>query len=156
MPVHQGGHAQRRYIPGKKFLGCPSTPMFASYRPKIDTTPELESSTTNHYQSLIGALRWIVELGQVDVYLEVSIVSSDLTLSRLGHDDALYHVFAYQKREHNSELVFDPVDPVIDPADPVIAESSFHRKGWTSSEFWHAWKQMVRITNPPIQGCSRG
>ena len=40
------------------------TPIQTSYRPEIDTTPELNATDYAYYQSLIGILRWMVELGQ--------------------------------------------------------------------------------------------
>jgi len=81
-------------------------------------------------KSLIGILRWIVELGRVDICLECSMMSSALTLPREGHMHQVFHIFAYLKKYHNTELVFDPSDPCID-------EPSFELKDWTSSEFGH-------------------
>ena len=46
------------------------TPMRSTYRPEIDVTPELEPTEAAYYMSLIGILRWIVELGRVDICLE--------------------------------------------------------------------------------------
>ena len=43
------------------------TPLKTSYRPKLDVSPELQLTDTAYYMSLIGMLRWIVELGRVDV-----------------------------------------------------------------------------------------
>ena len=40
-----------------------NTPISSVYRPKLDVTPELTPEDASHYQSLIGILRWIVELG---------------------------------------------------------------------------------------------
>ena len=51
------------------------TPIQTSYRPEIDTTPELNANDSAYYQSLIGILRWMVELGRVDICLEVSMLS---------------------------------------------------------------------------------
>ena len=48
--------------------------MKISYSPESDTTPELEPIMAAYYVSLIGVLRWIVELGRVDIYLEVSSI----------------------------------------------------------------------------------
>ena len=39
------------------------TPMSSTYAPELDTTPVLVPSDAAYYQSLIGILRWIVELG---------------------------------------------------------------------------------------------
>ena len=55
------------------------------YRPELDVTPELEPLEEAYYQSVIGILRWIVELGRVDICLEVSMMSSHLAMPREGH-----------------------------------------------------------------------
>jgi hypothetical protein len=113
-----------------KLPATADTPMRTSYRPEIDVSPELEPTEASYYQSLIGILRWIVELGRVDICLEVSMMSSHLALPREGHLEMVFHMFAHLKKYHNTEMVYDPSDPVIDKA-------SFERKDWTSSEFGH-------------------
>ena len=50
------------------------TPMVTSYRPELDVSPVLSPHDESYYMSLIGILRWIVELGRVDICLEVSIM----------------------------------------------------------------------------------
>jgi hypothetical protein len=83
-----------------------------------------------YFQSLIGILRWIVELGRVDICLEISMLSSHLVLPREGHLEQVFHIFAHLKKYHNTEVVYDPSDPVID-------EAQFDAKDWASSEFGH-------------------
>jgi hypothetical protein len=83
-----------------------------------------------YYQSLIGILRWIVELDRVDICLEVSMMSSHVALPREGHLEQVFHIFAHLKKYHNTEVVYDPSDPVIDEAQPDA-------KYWASSEFGH-------------------
>ena len=58
--------------------------MSVDYRPELNTTTELDAKDTRYYQSLIGALRWIVELGRIDTFLEVSIIASCASLPRDG------------------------------------------------------------------------
>ena len=53
-------------------------------------------------------MRWIVELGRVYINTEVSMLSSHLALPRIGHLGAVFHIFAYLKNKHNSEIVYDP------------------------------------------------
>ena len=106
------------------------TPMRATYRPELDVTPVLEAEWALYFQSLIGVLRWIVELGRVDICLEVSMMSSHLAMPREGHLEQVLQIFSHLKKYHNTELVFDPSDPVID-------ESQFERRDWTASEFGH-------------------
>ena len=55
-----------------------------------------------------------MELGRVDICCEVSMLSSCLVLPRDGHLKALYYIFAYLKKYHNAEMIFDPSDPMID------------------------------------------
>ena len=70
----------------------------------------------------------MVELGQVDICLETSMMSSHLALPREGQLEMLFHVFACLKKRHNTELVYDPSDPVVDDA-------AFEKRDWTSCEF---------------------
>ena len=42
---------------------------------KMDATPEVVLENTAYYQSLIGVLRWIIELGSFDIVCEVSMMS---------------------------------------------------------------------------------
>jgi len=106
------------------------TPTQTSYRPELDVTPELSPTLAAYYMSLVGILRWIVELGRADICLEVSMMSSFMANPREGHLEQLFHIFAHLKHHHNTEMVFDPSDPVVD-------ETKFVRKDWASSEFGH-------------------
>jgi hypothetical protein len=122
------------------------TPLQTSYCPELDVSPELKPTNAVNYMSLIGMLRWIVELGCVDVFLECSMLSSYLALPRKGHLYQLFQVFAYLKKYHNTEMVYDPSDPCID-------ESTFELKDWTSSEFGHLQgKEELPPNMPEPQG----
>jgi hypothetical protein len=46
------------------------TPMVTAYRPELDVSPELGEVDAAYYMSLIGVLRWMVELGRVDICLD--------------------------------------------------------------------------------------
>ena len=71
-------------------------------------------------------MRWIVELGRVDITTEVSMFSSHLALPRSGHLDAVFHIFAYLKKKHNSEMVYDPAEVDFDCA-------AFPKEDWSYS-----------------------
>jgi hypothetical protein len=90
------------------------TPMSASYRLELDVTPLLNDETANYFQSLIGSLRWGVELGRIDIATEISLLAGHLAMPRSGHLYAAFRVFAYLKTHHNSRIVFDPTTPDID------------------------------------------
>ena len=78
----------------KLFPGA-QTLMRAMYQPKLDVSPELSAELPSYYQSLIGVLRWIVELGRVEICLEVSLLSSHLALPRKGPFEHVLQVFSY-------------------------------------------------------------
>ena len=60
-------------------------PFPTGYRPELDLSPELEGELFSYYQSQIGILRWMVEIGRTDIITEVSELSSHLALPREGH-----------------------------------------------------------------------
>ena len=121
-------------------------PFQPGYRPEIDVTRELGPEEASYYQSLIGILRWIVELGRVDICLEVSMMSSHLALPREGHLECLYHMFAYLSKYHNAEMLYDPTEPVIN-------EAAFKREDWTYSNILEEDRQEVL---PPKMPRPRG
>lgn len=57
---------------GQRLTDKPNTPMAPGYRPELDTSPLLEGDQANYYMSLIGILRWAVELGRIDIYILMS------------------------------------------------------------------------------------
>ena len=59
-----------------------ATPWPNSYRPETDIPPELGDEETNYFQSLIGVLRWIVELGRIDIMMETSALTSMMVIPR--------------------------------------------------------------------------
>ena len=92
-----------------------NTPLASSYVPELDTTPELKADGLHYYQELIGVLRWAVEIGRVDILLEVSEMSTFLACPRIGHLQALFHVFGYLKDHLKRKLAFDPDHPMHRP-----------------------------------------
>ena len=72
----------------------------------------------------------MVELGQEDICLECSMMSSHLYMPRQGNLLQVQHMFAYLKKNHNTEMVYGLSDQSID-------EATFKRKDWNSIEFRH-------------------
>jgi hypothetical protein len=91
----------------------------------------------------VGVLHWIVELGRVDIITEVSVLASYMAQPREGHLEALYDVFTYLKRRHNTRLVFDPTYPEVD-------WSVFMKHDWT-----HFYGNVTEAT-PPNAPSPRG
>jgi len=107
-----------------------TTPIQTSYRPELDVSPVLGPEDSAYHQSLIGILRWMIEIGRVDICLEASMLASYMAMPREGHLEQLFHIFGYLNSHHDTELVFDPTLRDID-------ENAFEMKDWTTSEFGH-------------------
>jgi len=99
---------------GRKLSKRAASAFTANYVPEMDETPVLNADQATYYKSNIGILRWMVELGRIDIITEVSLLSSQMAMPREGHLEAIFHLFAYLKRKHNSRMAFDPTYPVID------------------------------------------
>ena len=78
------------------------------YEAIMDTYKDLDPAEASYFQSIIGVMRWMVEIGWIDIATEVSLLSSHLAYPRGGHLQADFHVMAYLKQKHKSRLVFDP------------------------------------------------
>ncbi len=89
-------------------VGKPSTPMQSDYSPELDISPLLDPDQANYFMSLIGILRWAVELGRIDIYIDVALLSSHMAQPRVGHMEQVIHNFAYLKSHLQSIMVFDP------------------------------------------------
>ena len=102
-------------------------PFPTKYEPGIDVSPELDPDLASYFQSLIGIMRWMVELGRIDIATEVSLLSSHSALPREGHMDAALHIMAYLGLHHNSRLCMDPTYPDIDDEQfPVMDWKEFY------------------------------
>ena len=73
------------------------------------------------------------------------MLSSHAPFPREGHLQQIFHMFAYLKWNHNSEMVFDP-------SDPVVEESLFDRKDWTASEFGLSLEKAFPTNMPQPRG----
>ena len=60
------------------------------------------------FQNLIGILRWLCELGRVDILYETSILSQYLAQPRMGHVLQAVNMFGYLERHNRTWLVLDP------------------------------------------------
>jgi len=118
-------------------------PLPSNYHPELDITPLLQDEDVNLYQSYVSILRWIIELGHLDIYVYVAIMSSFLTSPRLGHMEALYYIFGYLKAHNRSTMVFDA-------SYLQWRESDFVTCDWM--DFYVNAKEYVPQNAPPPRG----
>jgi hypothetical protein len=103
---------------------CVTTPVSEGYRPELDQPRELDAKRGQYYQSLIGVLRWICELGRIDMLVAVSMLSRYVVSPREGHFQQVFHIFAYLKHHKRSKMVFDDTEPVFNESSFKICDCS--------------------------------
>ena len=88
----------------------------SGYKPELDATDPCSDEDASYYSSVIGILRWAVELGRIDICTEVSLMASYMAAPRTGHLRAVLHIFAYLNGHDRSRLVFDAREFNHEPA----------------------------------------
>jgi hypothetical protein len=119
------------------------TPIVSGYHPELDLSPLLHPDQANYFQNLIGILRWVIELGRIDIHVHVSMLCSFLSNPRQGHLDQAIHIFAYLKKYDRSTMIFNDTTLNID-------ESKFPVAEW--SEFYRDAKEEIPSNAPEPQG----
>jgi hypothetical protein len=67
--------------------------------PELDCSELLNHEDTKIYQSLIGALQWVVQLGRIDIITAVMTMSRFRAAPRQGHMDRETHSRIHQQDE---------------------------------------------------------
>jgi hypothetical protein len=79
----------------------------SGYRTELDVSKLCDNDESEYYQQQIGVLRWAVELGRIDITVEVSMLAANTAVPQKSHLQALLHLFAYLNKHDRSKLVFD-------------------------------------------------
>ena len=66
-----------------------------------------------NFQDLVGHIFWAVEIGRVDTLLEISFLSSYLSMPHIGHLNHFLYIFGYLKSHQKMKLGFYPERPAI-------------------------------------------
>ena len=88
-------------------------------------------------------MRWMVEIGRIDIVTEVSMMSSHNAYLREGHFETVFHMMGYLKRRHNSRLTMEPNYPTVN-------EDRFKAQDW--SQQYGDIKEAIPINAPPPRG----
>ena len=81
-------------MPGKR--AC-ATPLHKDYSPELDTSMLLNVAQATTYQEFIDMLRWVCELGRIDILLETALMSQYLAGPRHDHLEQVVRIFVYLK-----------------------------------------------------------
>ena len=82
-------------------------------------------------------------LRRVNIITEVSMLASFLASPREGQLEAVFHIYAYLEKRHNSRMVFDPTYPDIDL-------SEFKECSW--KDFYRNVKEALPPNAPAPRG----
>ena len=113
------------------------------YKSETYLTTPLSLELASCYQSLIGIMRWMVEIGRIEIATEVSILSSHKAYPREGHFETVLHVMGYLKLKHNPRIAMDPNYPPIN-------NDNIKSKDWTA--FYGDVQESIPINNPAPRG----
>ena len=121
---------------GLKLKGKAYWPFESGYRPEMDVMEELVEAGVAKFQEFIGTFRWMVELGRMNIYMEVSQLSSFQAMPRVGHLEACYSIFTYLRKHPTMSIMFHP-------SHIRICED------WLRSQDWHDFYSDTKEELPP-------
>ncbi len=136
-------HLKSNYDGQYILLTQAANPFVMGYEPELDETPARDPDRASYYQSIIGLMRWMCEIGRIDIVTEVLLLSSHIAYSREGNLDAALYVMGYLRLKYNSQLIFDPTYPHID-------DTTFQYHDWEA--FYRDVQEAIPMNAPPLLG----
>ena len=83
----------------ERLFGCKpkqcSSPLVEGDHPELDTSELLDLDGIKQYQSLIGGLQWVIQIGRFDIQTSVMTLSRFRAAPRQGHLERVKHIFGY-------------------------------------------------------------
>ena len=76
---------------------------------------------------MTGILRWTIELGRIDIYTEISLMSRYLAGPRIGHLVQVLHIFSFLKCNQRIDIYYDPTKLNITEPTTLPQEQAAHR-----------------------------
>ena len=81
-----------------------TSPIEKGDHPELDVTELLDQDGVVMYQSLIGALQWVVTIGRFDVQTAVMTLSSFRAAPRRGHMERVKRIYGYLAKMRNAAI----------------------------------------------------
>jgi hypothetical protein len=120
------------------------------YKPELDSSHLCSDQEANYYQNLIGVLRWIVELGRIDINFEVASLSQYLVNPRRGHLHQALHIFKYLDIHKESFLSFDPT--YLNLEEPLNIDENPRLRAKHMKEFYPDAEEALPLNAPEPRG----
>ena len=120
-----------------------SSPLDEKDHPELDLTDELDPDDTKRYQSLIGALQWLITLGRFDISVSVATMGSFRAAPRQGHLERLKRIFGYIKKYPDGAIRFRTGVPDHESYTPPL------NNDWAQSQYGNAPEELPPDMPPP-------
>jgi len=95
---------------GRKPKPCAS-PLTKGDHPEIDDSELLDMAGVSIYQSLIGSLQWVIQLGRLDICTAVMTMSRFRAAPRDGHLDRVKRIIGYLSRMRDGVIRIRTEEP---------------------------------------------
>ena len=99
---------------GPQLINTTKLPIKLVYSPELDVSPVLEDNKAEYYQNTVGHLRWAIELGRININLEIALLYIYLDQTRHGHVDQVFHTFSSLTSHAKIKLVLYPCKNYFD------------------------------------------
>ena len=63
--------------------------------PELDSSPKLKPYAASYYLTIIGILRWMIDLGRIDIITKMLFLFSHVVLPREGHSETVIHLIGH-------------------------------------------------------------
>ena len=98
------------------------------YCPQLEKSDELIPELVSRYLQLIGILHCEVELGHIQIFTEVAVISQYSESPLLVHLEGLYHMFEYIRKREMCRLVLYLFQSKVDES--AFASGTIYWKGF--------------------------
>ena len=88
-----------------------SSPLEKGDHPELDTSEFVDEKGIKTYQSMIGALQWMVTIGRFDILTAVMTMSSFRAAPQVGHLERLRRMYGFLSKMYNAVLRIRTEEP---------------------------------------------
>ena len=120
-----------------------ASPIEKGDHPELDTSELLDMDGIKKYQSMIGALQWIVTIGRFDIATAVMTMSGFRVAPRQGHLDRLKRMYGYLAKMKFGTIRFRTEEP--DYSD--LADREYD---WEKSIYGNVTEEIPKDAPPPL------
>ena len=119
-----------------------SSPVEKNDHPELDMSPLLPAEGIVKYQSLIGALQWVITLGRFDISVAIMSLSSFRVAPREGHLDRLKRIVGYLTKMKHGYIRIRTEEPDYSMLQPTSYD-------WAHTVYGKVTEEMPRDAPTP-------